>query len=519
VVVPVAAVLLTPYVQQARYQATAQVLIKPDSAATRLILGPAGTQDPARVAQTQATLARAYAIARGALDRAGLRARSPDEFLKVSNVVADPSADLLNFQVTDPSRRLAILLATAYAEEFAVYRNTLDSRGADRLLRQTEARLAVLRKRGATGSVLYETLATRVRDLQTLDAVQQPTYQLAVRPERASQVSPRPVRTGLVGLILGCILALGLVLLVEARDKTVHSAEEIRRALRVPLLARLRSPSRRDRVEPLAMLTRPNDEAAERFRTLRTNLRFANIEVGANTILFTSAVQGEGKSTTAANVALALARAGTRVVLVDLDVRRPRVQQLFELPDRVGVVQVVLAQASLEGALQPVRMTRAPSSRAEGSRSRWLGVSSATASPPGNDPQEFGKLDVLGCGPTPTDISEFFTHPRLAEVLQTLRPMYDLVLIDAPPLLGVSGASILGAHVDAVVVVTRLGKLRHDALEEMVAVLELSPATTLGFVVTAAELDEKDLTDYYRGYSGSLTSSEERRDVERRRAP
>ena len=387
--------------------------------------------------------------------------------------------------MTDPSQRLAILLATAYAEEFTHYRNTLDSREAERLIRQTEARLGVLRGRGATGSVLYETLADRARDLRTLDAVQPPAYQVAIRPERAQQVSPRPVRTGLLGLFIGCVLALGLVLLVEARDKTVHSAEEIRRALRVPLLGRLRSPSRRDRVEPLAMLTRPNDEAAERFRTLRTNLRFANIEVGANTILFTSAVQGEGKSTTVANVALALARAGAHVVLVDLDVRRPNVQQLFELHDRAGVVQVVLAQASLESALQPVRMTREAPSLAKGSRSRWREASPTTAGPPSNDPQEVGKLDVLGCGPTPTDISEFFTHPRLVEVLQTLRPMYDLVLIDAPPLLGVSGAAILGAHVDAVVVVTRLGKLRHDALEEMVAVLELSPATTLGFVVTA----------------------------------
>jgi polysaccharide biosynthesis transport protein len=510
VIVPVTAVVLAVYEQQARYQATAQVLITTESAATRLIAGQGGTEDPARLAQTQASLARANAIARGTLDRVGLRGRNPDDFLAASTVTADPSADLLNFRVTDPSRPLAIRLATAYAEEFALYRSRLESKEADQLRRRTEARLAALRASGETGSPLYATLAGRVRDLGILEAVQTPDYLVANRPEGAVQVSPRPVRTGLLGLILGCVLALGLMLLAEARDKTVHSAEEIRHALRVPLLARLRSPSRKERAEPLVMLTHPNGEAAERFRTLRTNLRFANIEVGAKTILFTSAVKAEGKSTTAANVAVALARAGTRVVLVDLDVRRPRLQQLFELDDRVGLIQVVLEQARLEDAVQPVRMTRAALKPVEA----W----STTGGSPSNGPQGFGELHLLGCGPTTTDVGEFFTHPRLATLLQTLRSVYDLVLIDAAPLLGVSDAAILSAHVDALVVVTRVRKLRHDALEDIVTALDASPATTLGFVVTAAELDENERTDYYRGYYGSFTPSEQDRDAERRGA-
>jgi hypothetical protein len=244
-----------------------------------------------------------------------------------------------------------------------------------------------------------------VRDLGILEALQTPDYLLANRPDQAVQVSPRPVRTGLLGLLMGGVLAFGLVLLAEARDKTVRSAGDIRHALHIPLLARLRSPSRQERAEPLVMLTHPNGEAAERFRTLRTNLQFANIEVGAKTIMFTSGVKGEGKSTTAANVALALARAGTRVVLVDLDLRRARLQQLFELDDRVGLIQVVLEQVTLMDALQPVRMTRPTLEYGEA----W----STTAGPPGKGGgQGFGELHLLGCGPATTVVGEFFTHRR-----------------------------------------------------------------------------------------------------------
>src|SRR5207248_1374590 len=145
------------------------------------------------------------------------------------------------------------------------------------------------------------------------------------------------------------VLGIGLAFLWEALDTRVRSAEEIDERLKLPLLGRLPEPAKRLRMENrLAMVDEPTSAGAEAFRMLRTNVDFANLERGAKTIMVTSAVEGEGKSTTAANLAVAFARSGKRVVLIDLDLRRPFVDKFFTANGHPGVTQVALGMASLE---------------------------------------------------------------------------------------------------------------------------------------------------------------------------
>src|SRR5205814_1509032 len=135
----------------------------------------------------------------------------------------------------------------------------------------------------------------------------------------------------------------------EALDTRVRSAEEVVERLELPLLARLPEPPRKLRADNrLAMLAEPTGVQAEAFRMLRTNLEFSALGKEIRTIMVTSSVEQEGKSTTVANLAIALARAGQRVVLVDLDLRRPFIDRFFDLDDHAGLTQVAIGHATLE---------------------------------------------------------------------------------------------------------------------------------------------------------------------------
>jgi len=231
------------------------------------------------------------------------------------------------------------------------------------------------------------------------------------------------------------------------------------------------------------MLADPGSAEAEPFRVLRTNFEFFNVEHGARTVMVTSAHEKEGKSTTLANLAVTLARAGRRVTVVDLDLRRPSLERLFRLKPGPGVTEVARGRAKLSTALTHVPIAEDDA-----------------------DTDADGTLHVLGAGAIPADVAEFIAGKPLANLLRALRRRGDIVLIDAPPLLGTGDAMALSARVDALVVVTRLHALRRPLLGELRRVLDTCPTRKLGFVLTGAQ-DEDDLDtdyDYQRVPGGEL---------------
>jgi capsular exopolysaccharide synthesis family protein len=203
------------------------------------------------------------------------------------------------------------------------------------------------------------------------------------------------------------------------------------------------------------MLADPTSRDAEQFRALRWSLDLANADHAARTIMITSAVGAEGKSTTVANLAVALARAGNRVVLIDADLRHPHLHRLFDLDQR------------LVQAMQLIGLTE-DSSGADDSGKRVV---------------QTGSLEVFPAGSALHDRDDLGFERAVGRIIQRARGRADIVLVDSPPVL--SGHAIaLSAHVDAVVVVVRLNALKTSALEDLSWMLESSPAIKLGFVVT-----------------------------------
>jgi Mrp family chromosome partitioning ATPase len=537
-----ATVILASLQQQRLYQATAQVLLSQKDLAGSLT----GTQTqnagltPDRFAQTQAQLARVRRVAVRTVAAAGVSGESASKLLSSSSVSAGANDDLLTFSVTDSRPSAAARFASEYARQYTVYRRELDTAAILRARSDLRAQIERLTREGGRGSRLYTDLVAKDQQLATLEALQTSNAYVVQAAHGAIKVQPKPVRNGVLGFFFGLLFGVGLAFLWETLDTRVRSAEEVGEKLDIPLLARLPAPPKRLRSENrLAMLSAPNSLEAEAFRLLRTNLDFVNLERGAKTIMITSAVEGEGKSTTAANLAVALARAGRRVVLVDLDLRRPYIDHFFNLPG-AGLTEVVLGHAELEDALATIPIGQVGTNGSAPKRNDGGGQvlshnlaafleravnegrpdlvrevvekATAAATKTAMPPTEGMMLEVLPSGPVPPNVGEFVGLQAIDELLARLRERADFVVVDTTPLLQIGDAMTLSAKVDALVLVTRLNIIRRPMLNDLRRALDSCPATKLGFVVAGAELEEGYGYGYATSYAAKADNRSERRE-------
>ncbi|MFQ5611576.1 MAG: CpsD/CapB family tyrosine-protein kinase [Anaerolineae bacterium] len=218
--------------------------------------------------------------------------------------------------------------------------------------------------------------------------------------------------------------------------------------------------------EQLITLTDPYSPLAEAYRTLRTNIEFSGVDDALRTLLVTSAGPGEDKSVTLANLAVAMADGDQRVILVDADLRRPVLHQLFSLNNEQGFSTMFRDEASFE---QPP----------------FQAVADTT-------------LQVLTSGPLPPIPSQILNSKKMADVLAKLVAQADLVLFDAPPLLAVSDASLLASKVDGVLLVIRAGSTKRDYVRAAKDRLDKVNARLIGSVLTNAPVDA-GLQRYYNG--------------------
>jgi Mrp family chromosome partitioning ATPase/capsular polysaccharide biosynthesis protein len=470
------------------YQAHAQVLLSTNNLTSQLAgtQQQSGNQNSQVDVQTQADLARVPAIFRRVLTEVPAPGLSAGGLMSASGVSVAENATILVFSVTNASPKLAARLVDAYASAYTDYRRQLDTAAIKKALAKATARIGELAKAHQRRSSLYAALVEREQTLQTMEALQTSNASVVQKANNAVQVQPRTSRNAILGLLLGVVLGLALALLREALDTRVRNAQEIGERLgRVPLLARVPAPPKRlaDRGH-LLMVDEPYGPNAEAFRMLRTNLDFVSLDREARTVMITSAVAQEGKSTTIANLAVALARAGKRVALVDLDLRRPILHKFFGL-EGPGVTQVALGHAKLEDALVTIALSE-PSYATEGN-GNGKAKQSGKGNGNGNGRHKMqGILEVLPSGAIPPDPGEFVGTAALADILRQLRERADIVLIDSPPVLHVGDALTLSTRVDGIVLATRMKVVRRNLLHELARQVSSVPTPVLGFVVTEA---------------------------------
>ncbi len=285
-------------------------------------------------------------------------------------------------------------------------------------------------------------------------------------------VKPKTVEYAILAGFLGLALGVGLALMLEFFDDGIRTKEDLELvAHNVPVLSLI--PEIADWRDPhaqyLVSRSSPSSVPAEAYRSLRTSLQFLGLDRSIRTIQFTSPGAAEGKTTTLANVAVAMAQAGQRVVLVCCDLRRPRLHEFFNMSNQVGFTSVLLGEAALREALQPV---------------------------PGLE-----NLQILASGQIPPNPSELLSGARTEDLLSSLAEYADIVLIDSPPVLPVTDASVLAGRVDATVMVVAAGRSTRTHLSRALETLGRVDAAIAGTVLNRAS--ESVTFSYYRYSAGA----------------
>lgn len=293
----------------------------------------------------------------------------------------------------------------------------------------------------------------------------------------STPVSPN-VRLNLVlGLLAGLVAGIAIVFLRKVLDTRIRGEIDLRRLTDLPVLGGISFDSDASK-KPLLTQAAIQSPRAESFRQLRTNLQFAHVSHNSKTILMTSSLPGEGKSTTATNLAIALAQAGQSVALIDADLRRPMVADYLGLERGAGLTTALIGRADVGDLLQ-----------------KW-----------GDD-----NLFVLTSGQVPPNPSELLGSERMRELLLTLEEAFDAVIIDAPPLLPVTDAAVLAQQVGGVVLVVGSQKVRTTDLEKSLAALEMVNADVLGIVLNRLPAKGPDAYAYgYYSYDAKGSSSDKR---------
>jgi polysaccharide biosynthesis transport protein len=454
---------------------------------------PSPTVNDPTFLPTQAATAREPALADLVIRDPNAPPITAGRFLSESSATAQDTTNALDLEVTDARPEVATALANIYADSFIRYKRKLDTAAIQKQLQIDERKIKSLQAQGHA-SAADELLLQEVQ-LQTQGNLLANNARVSQPATGATKIRPQPKRNALLGALLGGVLGIALALLAEALDRRVRSEKEVEEILGLPLLGRLSRPSRRLRKgRQLVMLREPTGIQAETFRKLRTSIEFVNFDRGAHTIMITSAGPREGKSTTVANLAVAFARAGRRVALVDLDLRRPILESYFGTGS-YGITDVVVGQVALDDALRPIVVATAPTRRELNGRNG--NHSHLAADALNGSAKADGVLHFLPCGTIPPAADEFLENPRVEAVLKEIAGDYDVVLVDAPPLLAVGDAQTLSALVDGIIVVSRLGAHRRQ-LQELARQLPNYRADVLGFVLTGAK--HSDSYSYGYGY-------------------
>lgn len=461
-----------------------------------------------QVAQSHALLAKQQPILEAVANATGYPGGWQALFFTAQ--VSTSGGQLVDISVTDTDPVMAKSVADALAAELikqspinAQQQRSQEQRGfIETQLTQLEARI----KKGQADAASIEAQIALENDPEQLEALTAQLEKVEGRVEKwqqsyadlsalisqqdtgsylsilaPAQLPTRPISPNvqlylIIAAMLGLIISGAIIFAIEYLDETIKDGNDAQTQLNVPTLGMI---TRIDDIkrpsDQIVTLTHPRSPISEAYRVLRTNLRFSGIENPSGALLITSSGPSEGKSTTAANLATTIAQSGKRVVLMDCDLRRPSLHNLFNVSNDLGLTELFLDDAP--------DMDR---------------VLKQTAVP---------GLRLLTSGTIPPNPSEMLDSKRMTEILAALRSQSDMVVIDSPPTLVVADASILGSRCSGAILVVDSGKTRVDVARRALDTLKQANVKVLGTVIN--KLSTRRTAGYgyrYYNYYGTKTA-------------
>lgn len=448
------------------FESSAEVLVKP------IDMSASGLPAPEPNLETERTLVASETVADLAAERLGYDG-SPDDLLGKVSVGVATSTEILDIRFRDTNKRFAQRGAQAFAEAYLEYRR---GEALDQIVSAQEtvqgridarsARLEQLRTQRQATTIVSERVELRSQTLalrtqiailqqQLIDIAPPDLLQVGqiVGPADfpGAAISPNYRRNILLALMAGLGLGVAAAFLRERLDDRLRGRDDLEIVTGAPVLAVVPKVQvwKKAHAPLLVSLTQPQSPAAEAYKSLRTAVLFVMQQRNMKVLLVTSPQAGEGKTSTTANLGVALAQAGKRVIMVSADLRKPRLHQFFEVPNVAGLTDVLGGRAATDRVLIP---------RTDG-------------------------LTIFPSGPVPANPAELLASDAMRRCLVDLRDRADVVLVDAPPLLAVTDATALAPFADGVLFVADSGTTTRGSIKHALKPLEAVNAPLIGAVL------------------------------------
>jgi succinoglycan biosynthesis transport protein ExoP len=417
---------------------------------------------PSANIQAVASFVSTTAVAEEAARRLGL---PPTSLYGAAQATANPDTGFIVITATAATGKRATDVANAFAGALNATRKKRGQKSVDAAIQKVQGDL---RGTPNADTVTRNQLTLQLNRLQTLRQAQAQNAQVLQPALGASQIAPHPRRNATVAVILAILIGVALIALAERLDRRLRKPEDLEPLTGLPFLATI----------PHAAFPGEDSspEVPEAFQTLRNSLTYFNADEPLTSLLVASGLKGEGKTTVAANLALAFASFGKRVILVDTDLRKPDLATRMGFDDSIGLSQVLAGTTTLDAALRDVK--------------------------------PFGHgLRLLPAGPVPPNPSALLGSLRMASLIDELGADADLVILDTAPVLIVSDAFPLLDKVSGVIALARLDKSPRDAIRRMVHILASVGARPLGFVATDGKRSAAPGYGYGYGYGADRAPS------------
>ncbi|HYF12225.1 MAG TPA: polysaccharide biosynthesis tyrosine autokinase [Actinomycetota bacterium] len=474
------------------YASTSKVLVKPPTSTEQLLgAAPAATLE----IETEREVASSLAVAAIAADemRSTLEA---EELLDHLDVSVPTDTQVVSITYTDPNPLVAQQVAQTFADAYLAFKRREALKATDAAQESIQERITVLQrqidraeftadhaKKNSAAATRAENIVslltgqmTLLRNdlssLTTLDLDPGAILQPALLPQAPS--SPNHVQNGGLGIFVGLALGIGFAFLRERLDDRLRGGEDLQEQLGVPTLIVIpKMLEWRDRRRPrLVTLEQPRGAATEAYKTMRTSILFNAARSDLKTLMVTSATAGEGKTTTAANLAVVLAQAGKRVILVSADLRKPRIESFFSAEDEAaaaehGLSAILMGDATLQEAIVDTEV--------EG---LWL----------------------LACGPIPANPAEMAQSSAMGTLLESLRVAADFTIVDTAPSLVVTDALAMAPHVDGILYVASAGSTDRQTVARARTQLEQVGGRIVGGVLNGFDTSKGSAYGSADGY-------------------
>ena len=469
VITALAGALAMSFLQDPIYEAEAQMLVEPRSGEAVFQQDPQlAVANLERAIQTEIRVLEGQRVRERVQEDLGLD--NPPAGGRTPALSAPPTSCRSRVRSGDP--RTAQILADAYVaayistrQELAVQILTAAEEQLQATVDELQAQIDALAPDAPERDTLVAQQAAfneRLDQLQ-IDAALTTGGASVVQPAElpTDPVEPQPLRTAVLAGVVGLLLGLGAAFLVDYLDDSVRRTEDVEAVTNLPVLAVVPVEPPPDR-RPIAM-SEPQEFAVEVYRGLRTSVQFLGLDRKLRVIQVTSSLPGEGKTTTATNLAVVLAQAGHQVALVDADLRKPRLDEIFDVPMRPGLTETLVSGDPVELAVN-----------------------------------QLDRLHVMSAGTMSSNPSEMLASSRFSALVADLAARYEYVIIDSSPVLPVADALALSRVVDGVLMVCQANRTSKRTLAECLGRLEQVGASMIGIVLNKAS--DRTSHDYGYGY-------------------